>query len=53
MSTELPKKKPYDVEYKVRSLQEIVDMQTQAVSNIQTLLEVSVRIGIRTFTSIG
>jgi ariadne-1 len=38
----LPKKKPYDVDYKVRSLQEIIDMQTTAVSNIQTLLEVSV-----------
>lgn len=40
--TELPRKKPYDVEYKVRSLQEIVDMQTTAVDSIKTLLEVSV-----------
>jgi hypothetical protein len=39
---EVRKKKPYDVDYKVRSLQEIIDMQTKAVSNIQTLLEVSV-----------
>lgn len=40
--TELPRKKAYDVDYKVRSLQEIVDMQTTAVANIRTLLEVSV-----------
>jgi hypothetical protein len=44
ISLEAPKKKPYDVDYKVRSLQEIIDMQTTAVTNIQTLLEVSVRV---------
>lgn len=44
---ELPKKKPYDVDYKVKTLQEIVDMQDSAISNIQTLLEVSVSIVAR------
>lgn len=40
--TEAPQKKPYDVAYKVRSVQEIIDMQNKEVQKIQTLLEVPV-----------
>ncbi|KAK1922146.1 hypothetical protein DB88DRAFT_383864 [Papiliotrema laurentii] len=37
---EAPQKKPYDVSYKVRTVQEIIDMQRREVQKIQTLLEV-------------
>ena len=41
---EAPQKKPYDVNYKVRNVQEIIDMQRKEVQNIQTLLEVPVSV---------
>ena len=37
-----PQKKPYDVLYKVRTMQEIVDLQNQEIRKIQSLLEVTV-----------
>lgn len=37
-----PKKKPYDVAYKVKTLREIVDMQKSEVKKVQMLLEVPV-----------
>lgn len=41
-STEPPEKKPYDVNYRVRTMQEIMDMQTKEVKKVQSLLEVPV-----------
>ncbi len=39
---EVPQKKPYDVMYKVRTLQEIMEMQSKEIKKIQTLLELPV-----------
>ncbi|KAK8853178.1 hypothetical protein IAR55_003880 [Kwoniella newhampshirensis] len=37
---EAPQKKPYDISWKVRTLQEIIDMQNKEIKKIQSLLEV-------------
>nr|XP_019010293.1 ariadne-1 [Kwoniella pini CBS 10737]OCF49074.1 ariadne-1 [Kwoniella pini CBS 10737] len=37
---EAPQRKPYDVSWKVKTLQEIIDMQTKEISKIQSVLEV-------------
>lgn len=37
---EPPQKKPYDVTYKVRTMQEIMDMQDKEIKKVQGLLEV-------------
>lgn len=39
---EAPQKKPYDVAYKVRTLQEIMEMQNKEIKKVETLLEVPV-----------
>ncbi|WVF73066.1 hypothetical protein IAT40_007885 [Kwoniella sp. CBS 6097] len=38
---EAPQKKPYDVTWKVKTLQEIIDMQNKEIKKIQSVLEVS------------
>jgi hypothetical protein len=43
MRAEGPPKKNYDVTYKVRTMQEIMDMQQKEVKKVQNLLEVPVR----------
>jgi ariadne-1 len=40
--TDAPAKKPYDVTYKVRTMQEIMEMQQKEVRKVQNLLEVPV-----------
>ncbi|KAK6909443.1 hypothetical protein I203_103461 [Kwoniella mangroviensis CBS 8507] len=37
---EAPQKKPYDVSWKVKTLQEIIDMQNKEITKVQSLLEV-------------
>ncbi|WVR00240.1 hypothetical protein IAU59_007382 [Kwoniella sp. CBS 9459] len=37
---EMPQKKPYDVTWKVKTLQEIIDMQNKEIKKIQSVLEV-------------
>lgn len=44
---ELPQKKPYDVDYRVRTMQEIIDMQRKQVDRIRPLLNVSVSRPVR------